>query len=270
MNSGEKDKTLLLSADKLAEEVDALAIISFIPTIPELELKTPIINIMDIHPEVLHDHSMLALLDYCSNHVIDAVIQYRIMTKNDSGKVVAVFPYAILIYDIDSTTDEFTAESFSDIVNPDVVYSVLSLALEIAHDGREGRAVGTAFIIGDIAELKRWSHQGVLNPYEGHPAEVRDILVRENWESVKEFAQLDGAFLIGTTGIIEAAGRYLDADGRDVELQSGLGGRHLAAAAITKVAPAVGVVVSESGGIIRVFVGGKVVAQIRTDIRLMF
>ena len=128
MNSGDKDRTLLLSADKLAEEVDALAIISFIPTIPDLELKTPIINIMDIHPEVLHDHSMLALLDYCSNHVIDAVVQYRIMTRNESGKVVAVFPYAILIYDIDSTTDEFTAESFADIVNPDVVYSVLSRA----------------------------------------------------------------------------------------------------------------------------------------------
>jgi DNA integrity scanning protein DisA with diadenylate cyclase activity len=145
----------------------------------------------------------------------------------------------------------------------------MMLALELAHEGREGRPVGTAFIVGDIKELKRWSHQGVLNPYEGHPAEVRDVKIRENWESVKEFAQLDGVFIIDKNGIIEASGRYLDADGRDANLQSGLGGRHLATAAITKVAPAIGIVVSESGGVIRVFIGGKSIAQIRTDIRLV-
>ena len=269
MNLEEKNRTLLTSADKLAQEVNALAIISFIPAESNLDLKTPVINVLEVHPELRHDHSMLSLLEYCSNHVIDAVVQYRIMTQTDSGKIVAVFPYAILIYDIDTTQDEFSAESFADLADPEVVYSVLSLALEISREGREGRPVGTAFIIGDINELKRWSHQGVLNPYEGHPEEVRDVLIRENWESLKEFSQLDGMFLIGKTGIVEAAGRYLDADGRDVKLQSGLGGRHLAAAAITKVAPAIGVVVSESGGTIRVFVGGELVAHLRADIRLM-
>lgn len=269
MNLEEKDRILLLSADKLAQDVDALAVISFLPADNSLELKSPVINILEVHPELKRHDSMLSLLEYCSNHVIDAVIQYRIMTQTDSGKIVAVFPYALLVYDIDTTKDEFSAESFANLAEPEVIYSVLSLAFEIAREGREGRSVGTAFIVGDINELKRWSHQGVLNPYEGHPEEVRDVLKRENWESVKEFAQLDGVFLIGKTGIIEAAGRYLDADGRDVNLQSGLGGRHLAAAAITKVAPAVGVVVSESGGTIRVFVGGEPVAHLRSDIRLV-
>lgn len=266
----QKNSLLIATADALAQEEKALAIICFIPIAHGTITKTPIINVMDVHPEILQDNSMMALLDYCNNHIIDAVIQYRVMTEIDSGKVVAVFPNALLIYDIESTKDELNVESYASIADPNVIYTVLSLALEIAHDGREGRSIGTAFIIGDIDELKRWSHQGVLNPYEGHPKDVRDITKKENWESVKEFAQLDGVFLINEKGIIEASGRYLDADGRDVTLQSGLGGRHLAAAAITKVTPSIGIVVSESGGIIRVFVKGEVVAHIRTDIRLMF
>ena len=265
-----KNRTLLRSADALAKSVDALAIISFLPKEHDLRLETPTVHIIDIQPDILRDGSIVALLDYCSNHIIDAVVQYRILTKENHGTVVAAFPYAILIYDLEATNTEFTAENLSYIAEPAVIHSVLSLALEIAHDGREGRSIGTAFIVGDIDELKRWSHQGVLNPYAGHPADVRDIKERGNWESVKEFSQLDGVFIIDKNGIVEAAGRYLDADSCDVNLQSGLGGRHLATAAITKVTPSVGIVVSESGGIIRIFAGGKVVAHIRTDVRIEF
>ncbi|MBQ1178985.1 MAG: diadenylate cyclase [Methanocorpusculum sp.] len=265
-----KNRTLLRSADALAKSVDALAIISFLPKEHDLRLETPTVHVIDIQPDILRDGSMVALLDYCSNHIIDAIVQYRILTRENHGMVVAAFPYAILIYDLEATNTEFTAENLSHIAEPAVIHSVLSLALEIAHDGREGRSIGTAFIVGDIDELKRWSHQGVLNPYAGHPADVRDIKERGNWESVKEFSQLDGVFIIDKNGIVEAAGRYLDADSRDVNLQSGLGGRHLATAAITKVTPSVGIVVSESGGIIRIFAGGKVVAHIRTDVRIEF
>ncbi|MDU9376876.1 hypothetical protein McpSp1_15110 [Methanocorpusculaceae archaeon Sp1] len=264
----EKDRTLLLAADELARTVDALAIISFLNKNNDVVLETPVVWVRDIQPEILRDHTMVALVDYCSNHIIDAVVQYRILTKAQSGTLVAVFPYALLIYDIEDTNDQFNIEQYAEIADIDALHAVLSLALEISREGREGRAIGTAFIMGDIEELKRWSHQGVLNPYEGHPESVRDVRVKENWESVKEFAQLDGVFILDKNGVIAASGRYLDADGRDVKLQSGLGGRHLATAAITKVAPAVGVTVSESGGIVRVFVGGNSVAQIRNDVRL--
>lgn len=263
-----KDRTLILSADELAKTVNALAIISFLNKDTEVSLDTPVVWVRDIQPDILRDHTMVALVDYCSNHVIDAVVQYKILTKAKAGTVVAVFPYALLIYDIEDSDDQFSIEQYADIADPDALHAVLSLALEIAREGREGRAIGTAFIIGDITELQRWSHQGVLNPYQGHPEEVRDVRLKENWESVKEFSQLDGVFIIDKNGIIAASGRYLDADGRDVKLQSGLGGRHLATAAITKVAPAIGITVSESGGVVRVFVGGTAIAQIRTDIRL--
>lgn len=266
----EKDRTLLLAADALAKTSNALAIISFLSKEADIQIDTPMIFVRDIQPEILRDHSMIALVDYCSNHILDAVVQYRILTKVRSGTVVAVFPYALLIYDIEDTSDQFNIEQYGNIADIDAIHAVMSLALEISREGREGRSIGTAFIIGEIEELKRWSHQGVLNPYEGHPEDVRDVKVKENWESVKEFAQLDGVFIIDKNGIIGASGRYLDADGRDVHLQSGLGGRHLATAAITKVTPSVGITVSESGGVIRIFVGGNVVTQIRTDIRLVF
>ncbi len=41
-------------------------------------------------------------------------------------------------------------------------------------------------------------------------------LTEKNWESIKEFAQLDGVFVIDETGIIHAAGRYLDVDGKKI------------------------------------------------------
>lgn len=268
--SESKNTLLLQSADHLAQSVGAMAILSFLPRDRSLLLTTPVVNVLDAQPEILRDPSLVSLVDYCSNRVMDAVVQYRTVTNTNRGTVVAVFPCAILIYDIESMESEFSVQDYKDIVDPDILHAVLTLAVEIAHDGREGRAVGTAFIVGDIEELKRWSHQSVLNPFEGHPEEVRDVLNKANWETVKEFSLLDGVFLIGKNGIIEAAGRYLDADGCDAGLQSGLGGRHLATAAITKVTPSVGVAVSESGGVIRVFYQGKTVTMFRTDMRLEF
>jgi len=264
----QKNTILLEAADVLAEETGALAIISFIPHEDGVTLKTPVVNVLDINPEILREHSMLALVDYCSNQVVDAVLQFRILTSNDSGTVVAVFPYALLIYSLEDTNDELSIEQYSNIASSDVIHAILNVALQIAHEGREGRSIGTAFIIGDIEELQRWSHQGVLNPYEGHPENVRDITNEKNWESIKEFAQLDGVFLIDNKGIIQHAGRYLDADSRDIEIQSGLGGRHLSAAAITKVTPSLAIVISESGGVIHIFHGGNTISVIRTDLKL--
>jgi DNA integrity scanning protein DisA with diadenylate cyclase activity len=86
---------------------------------------------------------------------------------------------------------------------------------------------------------------------------------RENWESIKELAQLDGVFMVNTEGFILASGRYLDASARDVVLPGGLGGRHRATAAITREHPVVGVTISESGGTIRVFREGQIRISLR-------
>lgn len=141
-----------------------------------------------------------------------------------------------------------------------VVERVLRLCAELSREGREGTPVGTLFTIGDVDRVMNHSRQVVINPFLGHPEEDRNILHDTMWETVKEFAQLDGAFVLRNDGVVEAAGRYIETN-RKVEVQSGLGGRHLAAASITDVTDCVAVTVSTSGAI-RIFKDGKIIMMV--------
>ena len=57
-----------------------------------------------------------------------------------------------------------------------------------------------------------------------------ETLERYASEGLKEIAQLDGAFVIGPDGTVEAAARYIDASAENVSVSKGLGARHWAAA----------------------------------------
>jgi DNA integrity scanning protein DisA with diadenylate cyclase activity len=148
-------------------------------------------------------------------------------------------------------------EELEDGVDLRVVERVLKLAVELAREGREGKPVGTLFVIGDTDTVMRHSRPAVLNPFEGHPEKDRNILDEALWETAKEFAQIDGAFVVRGDGVVVAAGRYVDTEGA-LEVQSGLGGRHIAAASATRASKALAIVVSSSGTI-RVFKGGRVI-----------
>jgi DNA integrity scanning protein DisA with diadenylate cyclase activity len=262
-----KEQVLMASAIELARTVDAIAILSFLDSMPA-EAEIPVIWVKEHQPDLMIKKNMQELLEFCEHHILDAVVQYHLRTGISSGTIIGVFPFAILIYDVGEGRDYLDLISYRDIVAPEILHSALTLALEIAHEGREGRNIGTAFIIGDGSSLLARSHQAILNPYAGHPLSVCDIRNRENWESVKEFAQLDGVFIITKEGYIAAAGRYIDADSRGVSLPSGLGGRHMATAAITRDVPSVGITVSESGGLIRVFRDGTCRLTLRSEVVL--
>jgi diadenylate cyclase len=88
------------------------------------------------------------------------------------------------------------------------------------------------------------------------------ILEPLNWETVKEFAQMDGMFVIDSNGYIRASGRYLDVDAREVDIIKGLGGRHASAAAITRDTEAVAITVSESEGMIRIYKDGLQIIEL--------
>jgi transitional endoplasmic reticulum ATPase len=143
-----------------------------------------------------------------------------------------------------------------------ILKSVLDIAAEISNEGREGKPIGTAFIIGDSKTVLAKSKQLVLNPFEGHPYEKRLITNPEIQENIKEFAQLDGAFVIADDGYIECAGRYLTADASGINLPEGFGTRHSSVAAITMIANAIGIVISQSGGWIRIIKKGRIEAKI--------
>ncbi len=145
--------------------------------------------------------------------------------------------------------------------NPEVIRAVIAIACQIAAEGREGKPVGTAFIVGDSKAVLKRSRQLILNPVLGHPREELSIANPHMNEYFKELAQLDGAFVISDDGIVEAAGRYISIDTSGVVLPKGLGTRHVSTAAITAVTNALGVVVSESGGGIRIYVDGRDVLE---------
>lgn len=142
-----------------------------------------------------------------------------------------------------------------------VVERVLQIAEEIREEGREGRKIGTLFVIGDPEELEKYTRQLILNPFKGYLPEERNILSEELKETIKEFAQLDGAFIITKDGIVVSAGTYIDVDVSDTRRYQGWGTRHLAAAAITAKTDSVAVLVSQSGGKIKVFRHGKIIMR---------
>ncbi len=151
----------------------------------------------------------------------------------------------------------------SEIVMPEVFEALLTLALEISTEGKEGRkTVGTIFVLGDHEDVLKFSHPMVINPFQGYPEEERNILDHRLKETIKEFATIDGAFIFRNDGVILAAGRHLDVSGDNIEIPLGLGSRHRAAAGITSLTGALAIVVSEETGGVRIFHHGKIFMEL--------
>src|SRR6188472_3793217 len=94
---------------------------------------------------------------------------------------------------------------------PAMLESVLELALEIAREGREGRRIGTLFTVGKADQVLAASRALILDPLAGHAPARTHIGDADLRGTIKELAQLDGAFVISHEGIVLAACRYLDA-----------------------------------------------------------
>lgn len=172
------------------------------------------------------------------------------MTRKPAGPVSAE--------DLEMITDQVTEYYDGD---REILKLVIKLAIEIAREGREGKPVGTAFILGDSDAVLLRSRQLILNPLAGHSKCERMITNPDIRENLKELSILDGAFVIREDGIVEAAGRYISIDTSKVELSKGFGTRHVSVAAITQETKAVGVVVSESGGLVRIMAKGRIVLE---------
>ena len=120
------------------------------------------------------------------------------------------------------------------VTPPAVILRVLSLAIELASEGREAHPIGVMFVIGDTRQVIRHTQQLVLNPFHGFSRRLRNILDPSLAETVKEFALLDGAFIVEADGAIRSAGTYLIPKCHVRDLPGGLGARHQAAAAIPR------------------------------------
>jgi DNA integrity scanning protein DisA with diadenylate cyclase activity len=144
----------------------------------------------------------------------------------------------------------------------DTLQIVVNLAVEIGREGREGKAVGTMFVVGDHNKVLRCSHPQGFDPVRGYSRKDRNLRSGRVRESLKEVAQLDGAFIIAADGTVLAACQYIDAPATDIALPKGFGARHWAAAAISRATKAIAVTVSESSGTVRLFQNGNVVLRV--------
>lgn len=150
-------------------------------------------------------------------------------------------------------------------VNSQTLERTLALAVEIAREGREGRKIGTLFVIGDSEEVLRRSRPLILDPLAGHPDEDKHIDDADTRETLKELAQLDGAFIVSDDGVVLSGARYLDAASDDLKLPLGLGSRHMAAASVSRNTEAVAVAVSESS-MVRMFDDGELISEITPEL----
>lgn len=153
-------------------------------------------------------------------------------------------------------------------VNTQVLKQTVTLAVEIAREGREGRKIGTLFVVGDPDEVLRTSRPLILDPLAGHSDETKHIADPNVRETLKELAQLDGAFVVSDSGVVLSAARYIDTVSDNLNVPLGLGSRHMAAASVSYRTNAVAVAVSESS-MVRVFDDGELVSEITPELWML-
>jgi DNA integrity scanning protein DisA with diadenylate cyclase activity len=110
--------------------------------------------------------------------------------------------------------------------------------------------------------------QLVLNPFHGFSRPLRNILDPSLGETIKEFALIDGAFVVQGDGTVRTAGAYLAPRSAAARLPKGLGARHQTAAAITGHTRAMAITVSQSTGTVTVFRNGATVLSLERAARL--
>ena len=173
----------------------------------------------------------------------------------------------VIVLDLGTEIEMFAATAADPLptgVAPAVFERLLTVASELGLEGREGRPVGTLFVLGDCENVLLQSHQLVINPFHGYPECERNVLDLRLEETIKEFSAIDGAFIVRGDGVLMNAGRYLAPRGKLEEpLPQGLGTRHEVAAEITMTTNAIALCVSQSTGTVSIFRHGRLVTDIQ-------
>ena len=181
----------------------------------------------------------------------------------------AAMPDSILVVTVGQEEDD-GAFGFlqAEGVSAGVMDALIDLAVSIGVEGWEGRPVGALFIVGDSNTVMEKSRQLTLNPFQGYSEDEKNIMNPDVRHALHAFAVLDGAFIVREDGVVVAAGRYLNFDeDEEVDVPLGLGARHMAAAGISRDSEAIGIVVSQTSGSVRVFRRGKVALELAPRVR---
>lgn len=286
-------KHMLEAGSRLREATDAEAILLLVDQPLDWEqvrqlvgnASTLIATDEEAHLEGAADHGLKpVLLDVAGLPVHERLTQALLECVADEliapeAEVVAVYsgfeagtPDSVSVLRLEEHLGQLTSRDLRNLetkVPLETLKIVVDLAVEIGREGREGKPVGTLFVVGDTRKVLQSSHSTGFDPVRGYSRSERRLTDPRVREGIKEIAQLDGAFVVGADGTVEGAARYIDASAESVSVAKGLGARHWAAAAITRRTKSVAVAVSETNGTVRIFHNGEVVLRIEPFRRAM-
>jgi len=280
---------IISAAVTLARETKANAIMIFADTVRENDF----IDQFRMKPKLIIVTSNKARFELVRNRKIAALIQVPSIPASRTGQIKIGILLAlsrnligreskviclsgnsangvfdtIVVIDVALEYDFFYTSAQAIVppdVKPEVLERIIGLAQEIAVEGREGKPVGTIFVLGDTNSVNASVRQLIINPFRGYSEAERNILDPGLVETIKEFASIDGAFVITGDGIILSAGSYLRPQLTEElpALPGGFGARHAAAAGITACTNALAITISESTGTVTIFKNGVVMMSI--------
>lgn len=231
-------------------------------------LQRPELNVIDVdHAEIsTQERLSLVLLEAVRSeqlrHGADVVVLYNgIEISPDAPEPVD----SLSVIHLGEHLEKLSARDLRRLethVPLDTLRAVVSLALAIGREGREGHPVGTTFIVGDTRKVLSMCRPMNFNPFRGYPDEERDVKNRAVREQIKDIAQLEGALVIRRDGVAVSACMRIEAPAKGFRIEMGLGTRHAAASAISSATKAIAVVVSQSTGSVRLYQSGDMVLHI--------
>lgn len=209
------------------------------------------------------------LLERLQNALLEAVADGFLKSNGDVIAVYSGFEYqkidSISHIRLDDRLRRLTTRDLQRLESSVPLKSlktVIDLASQIGREGREGKKVGTIFVIGDTRRVLSHCKDSGFDPLRGYKREMRNLADPKVREDVKEIAQMDGAFIVSPDGIVEKSRQIIEVSHADLTLSKGLGARHWAGAAISQITKAIGIVVSQSTGTVRLFQNGDTVLRI--------
>ncbi len=236
----------------------------------EADFETVVLNMPDAP---ISEKLTQALLESVADDILDEGADVvAVYSAFDAGKGVGQID-SLSFLRLDEHLSRLTARDLRKLetqVPLDTLKIMLDLAVEIGREGREGKAVGTMFVVGDHRNVLESSRPIGFDPVYGYKRKERNLRDSRVREAVKEIAPLDGAFVVSADGTILGACQLLETGvTAGITVSKGLGTRHWAAAAITKKTKAIALVVSESNGTVRLFQNGEVVLRVEPFRRAM-
>ncbi|HMO15385.1 MAG TPA: diadenylate cyclase [Pirellulaceae bacterium] len=222
----------------------------------------------DIHEASIQDRLTQSILDSIASEFVMA-----------GSSVVAVYSNfdtdeldTLSVIKLNERLGRLTARDLQKLetnVPLETLKAVVDLACQIGREGREGKPVGTMFVVGDHRKVLEHSRPSGFDPVKGYTRKERNILDKGVREGIKEIAQMDGCFVVASDGTVESACRIIDTNPVDITMTTGLGSRHYYGAAISKNSKAIAIAVSETSGTVRIFQDGEIVLRIEPLQRAM-